>query len=391
MKHSLFQVVMPLCVAAVGAVTAQAANVPSIWNAQTVAAGAYIEYFDALPDWASDQSLVAETITASPRFYAQQTENANKVLAFSTDEVLTNPLRDTGTSEAPVASQTSTVYVEMRCKITPFTDDVTPDAGGSYKVMLFVDKDSNFVAMSPGCDTQKSSGVTASADTYYFITVRFTPEAYLVTISSEDGQTKLTEFTFSRAEPQSYPVQSVCFSGTGKVDDIFASYGDPSRASAYVAPAAPATGGTAEDQAINSWVANQFASNDRLVGANSASLAAAAPIAYLVNEKLVVGSDKNVKVPSAALKVGSFDGGKVSLNLTVDQQAKNGAINGVIKFKAARTYADATAGNWEEVTIEGVTKDFASGTQQIDFSQLIASGYRFFKPVVVADTAPANN
>ncbi|MDY5953934.1 MAG: hypothetical protein SPK06_00685, partial [Kiritimatiellia bacterium] len=70
---------------------------------------------------------------------------------------------------------------------------------------------------------------------------------------------------------------------------------------------------------------------------------------------------------------------------------KNGAINGVIKFKAARTYADAKAGNWEEVTIAGVTKDFASGTQQIDFSQLIASGYRFFKPVVVADTAPANN
>lgn len=391
MKHSLFQVVMPLCVAAVGAVTAQAADVPSIWNAASVTDGAYVEYFDTLPDWATNQSVVDETITDSPRFYAQKTESANKVLSFSTDEVLTNPLIDKGTAKAPVASQTSTVYVEMRCKITPFTDDAIPETGDSYKVMLFVNKDNNFVAMSPGCDNQVSSGVTASSDTYYFITVRFTPETYLVTISSEDGKTKLAEFTFTRADQTEYSVQSVCFSGAGKVDDIFASYGDPSRATAYVAPAAPATGETAEDQAINSWVAEQFASNDRLVGADADTLAAASPVAYLMNEKLVVDSNKKVKVPTAALKVGNFDGNKVSLNLTVDEQGKNGAINGVIKFKAAKTYADAKAGNWELVTIDGVTKDFTSGAQQLDFSKLISSDYRFFKPVVVADTASASN
>lgn len=384
MKQALFQAVMPICVAAVGVVAAHAAGVPSIWNAPVVEDGAYVEYFDVLPSWASGQALEVEELPASTRFYKKDTSTTSSVLAFSTDEILTNTLTMQGSSDAPQASQDTTVYVEMRCKITPFSDEnvPSPDAA-SYKVMLFVDKDNNFVAKTPTA-TQTSSGVTASADVFYYITARFTPEQYLITIS-EDGTTPVASFTFAQESVADYGVNAVCFSGSGKVDDLFASYGDPARATAYVTPPAPATGDGAD--AVNAWVAEQFNRSDRLAKADQDSLAAAAPNAYLVGEKLVVGADNQVQPVNLALKASQFNNGMLSVNLKVNEVGKNGAINGDLCFMAARTYADVKEGNWESVDVDGLTKNFVDGNQEIDISKLTGLGYLFFKPVVVTTAA----
>jgi hypothetical protein len=180
-------------------------------------------------------------------------------------------------------------------------------------------------------------------------------------------------------------LQSISFSGSGLIDDLYVSHGNP----AY-----PGTMGTvpptldgfpgAGGPGVTNWLAQYF-NDGRLAGLADFSAVSAAQLdaAYLLNEPLIGTELAPTNVPYA-FGIQSFDlinptTLRVTFKLETNGAPRSGQINGKIQL-----YGKVLAGDGWQAIGDPVAPTFAGdGTvTPADFS--VSDTYRFFHPTIVA-------
>lgn len=373
-----------LAVHAMGADSA----VPSSWNVAPMTDGAYLESFDAtLPVWAGRVGYNAVTNVfpsmASSSLPARSNAwfGANsKVLQLDTDgSVVTNTFAYPDSN--PVSFADKAVYVDMRVRFDAVTDGPDPSLLSDSKLALFVSSDCKLVAVN-------SAGWTTNANTldtnkWYQVTVRMTNGTYNVLLNDQ--------VVFSglglRSAGTENALQSANFYGTGLIDELYVSHGDPAYAVAgptaalsVTLPSAGSNPPSDEQQTrINVWL-NGFAGLGSLGSMTQDQLS----LAYLLNALNISGNTASAVTYNfgiSAVEMTSPTTLIVTVALTADDTAKEGAINGRIQLQGKVNYDDA---GW--TTLPGAITpsyaDFTAGKATYTYT-IPEGGYRFFRPLIV--------
>ena len=371
--------------------TAQGADsaVPTLWGVAPMTNGAYLESFDtALPLWAGRTGGSVVTNTFSPaitglpaRSNAWFGANNSKVLWLDTaGTVLTNALLHQDNSAVSFAS--SSVYVDMKVKFDAVTDDPAANLLTDTKLALFVSSDCKLVAVHAGGWTTNSAGSFATIDTnqWYQLTIKMSSGKYNVLLNDQVVFSELSLKNGGTANT----LQAANFYGTGLIDELYISHGDPANAvkgptntvPTVAAGSNPPTDG--EQFKINVWLNNNGVAS--LTGLTQDDLS----IAYLLNS--IMASTVN-KVNSYSLGISRFDLISptlltVTVALDVDGVKKsNATINGKIQLQGKVNSGDS----WTTLAgaITPYAADFnADGQATYNFT-IPTGGYRFFKPLIV--------
>jgi hypothetical protein len=175
------------------------------------------------------------------------------------------------------------------------------------------------------------------------------------------------------------------FSGTGLVDELYVSHGDPAYAvtgPTGAIPALPPDGDnppTDEQQTrINVWLDGQ----DAVTSLGSMTQDQLSQ-AYLIGELAV--DEGTASAVSYAFGISKIDLVSptqlvVELQLTSDNGPKSGAINGRVQLQGKSTLAGA----WQDLSgaVTPSYADFTGGKASYTFT-IPAGGYQFFRPMIV--------
>ncbi len=359
-------------------------TVPSSWNVAPMTNGAYREAFETnLPGWAGRSGGSAlSTLTYSeaglPSRSNQWFAAHTKVLQLDTaGTVLTNSVAYPG-AEGEVSFATRAVYVDLRVRFDATTEAPTDDALSGAKMAVFVTANSNLVAVNEGAWTTNTA-VQIDTNAWYQLTIRITNDTFDVFLND-------TQQVFAARPLKNIGVKTLkaaSFYGTGLVDDLYVSHGNPAYAVAGPTGTIPTlpTGGnqpTDEEQTrINVWLDEQDLTS--LSGMTQDQLNEA----YLIDELAISGG---VASPVAyTFGISSFDLAgpaslKVTLSLTTDKGAKTGTINGRVQLQGKTTIG----GEWETLSgaITPSYADFADGKATYTFT-IPEGGYQFFRPLIL--------
>jgi hypothetical protein len=378
-----------MCVCALilhGDARAADSSVPLEWNVGPMTNGAYRESFDGdLPGWVTAGGASALT-DAFPTMEGSDLPvrsniwfGANvKVLQLETDgDVVSNTLAyaDPGGS---VSFTNKPVYMDMRVRFDSLENP--PGAGllDAAKMAVFLASDAKLVAVHAGGVATNAAALDTNK--WYQVTVKLQGGQFDVLLNDA---TVFTGLDLKEAG-EAGTFSSANFYGTGFVDELYVSHGNP----AYVVPgpatsipALPSPGSnppTDEEQTrINAWLsANNIVTLDGSLTQDQLSTA------YLLAHK---GETAVAAVPSydfgiAKINLRSPSSVAVTVQLEVDDAAKEGAINGRIRL-LGKTSIDSEA--WD-VLADAITPqyaDFANGKASYVFT--IPAGYMFFKPQIV--------
>ena len=360
--------------------------VPTLWGVAPMTNGAYLESFDTtLPVWAGRTggsvvtNVFSPAITGLPaRSNAWFGANSAKVLWLNTEgSLLTNSVLHSDDSAVSFAS--SSVYLDMRVKFDALTDDPDTKVMTDSKVALFVSSDCRLVAVHAGGWNTNSTGSFATIDTnrWYQLTVKMSAGKYNVLLND---QVVFSNLWLKNVGPTN-TLQSVNFYGTGLIDELYISHGDPANAVKGPTNTVPTvTAGsnppTDEEQfKINVWLSNNGVTS--LTGLTQDQLSRA----FLLNE-LVDGKPSAVGYSFGISAIDLVSPTKLALtvSLSTDNGVKNGPINGKIQLLGQKTSAE----DW--TTLDGaitpVYENFTNGKASYTFD-IPSGGYRFFKPQIV--------
>ena len=368
--------------------TAQGADsaVPTLWGVAPMTNGAYLESFDtALPVWAGRTGGSAVTNVFSPaitglpaRSNAWFGANNAKVLWLDTaGTVLTNSLLHQDNSAVSFAS--SSVYVDMKVKFDAVTDGPDANLMTDTKLALFVSSDCKLVAVHAGGWTTNSAGSFATIDTnkWYQLTIKMSAGKYNVLLND---QVVFSELSLKNGGTLN-TLQAANFYGTGLIDELYISHGDPANAVKGPTNTVPtvAAGSNpptdAEQFKINVWLNNNGVTS--LTGLTQDQVSQA----FLLNE-LADGKPNAVGYSFGVSEINLVSPTEltVTVSLLTDNGAKNGPINGKIQLLGQKTRTD----DW--TTLDGAItpsyENFTNGKATYTFD-IPSGGYRFFKPQIV--------
>lgn len=380
-----------LCVCAqafTGDARAADSVVPSSWNVAPLTAGAYREPFDAtLPGWAGAVGLSVVTngfpsmsgSSLPTRSNAWFGANA-KVLQLDTEgAVVTNTVAYPDL-EGAVSYGTKPVYVDMRVRFDAMSDGPYPETVAGTKMAVFVSADAKLVAVHANGWT--TNAMTLDTNLWYQLTIKMLNGKFDVLMNDASVFADLDLMNTS-----GNTLAATSFSGTGLIDELYVSHGNPAYAvvgPTGLIPDLPATGGnppTDEQQTrINAWL-DAFAGIDEntVLSMTQDQLSAA----YLIDE---LGGNSATATPVgytfgvSAINLISPTVLVVTAGLTTDNGDKEGPINGRIQLQGKVSIGDV----W--TTLSGAITpsfaDFTAGQATYTFT-IPAGGYQFFRAQIV--------
>ena len=361
--------------------------VPEAWNVGPMTNGAYLESFDgSLPGWANRvgyntvTNVFLPTMGASglpARSNAWFGANAKVMQLETAGEVVTNSLLyQDDTTAVTFASQP--VYVDLRMKFDPLA--VVPDGDllGNVKMALYVSSDFKLVAVHSG-GSQTNATAVIDTNKWYQITVKLQAGAFDVLLNDEVVFSGLNVKNSGIANTLS----SANFYGTGMIDELYVSHGNP----AYLIP-----GPTTTVPALPSG--SNPPTEEELTQVNAwLSEAGVTTLGSLSQEQVNTAYLLDNHTGSTVVAVTGYELGisqielvsptvlTVTASLKVDDVSKVGPINGKIQLLGKVNFADAS---W--VTLgDAITPSFANftaGKATYTFT-IPAGGYKFFKPTIV--------
>lgn len=367
---------------------AQAADsvVPSAWNVAPMQAGACLEAFDAAlpPTWAgrAGVSVVTNqypTMTGLP-VRANEWFGANaKVLRLDTEGAVVSNTVAYPASEGAVSFASKPIYVDMRIRFDVMTDTPTPEALAGSKLAVFVASDAKLVAVHE--NGWITNSVATDTNLWHQLTIKMLNGVYDVLLNEQVVFSRLLIRNVGAANT----LGATCFCGTGLIDNLYISHGDPAYAvtgPTGTIPSLPAPGSNppsdVEQTQINAWL-DGLNSVTSLSNLTQDELS----LAYLLNE--LDESSGEALDPVYTFGISALDLVTpttlvVTASLTTGSGAKSGTINGKIQLQGKVNMGDG----W--TTLSGAITpsfaDFTNGQATYTFT-IPADGYQFFKPLIV--------
>lgn len=367
---------------------AQAADsvVPSAWNVAPMQAGACLEAFDAAlpPTWAgrAGVSVVTNqypTMTGLP-VRANEWFGANaKVLRLDTEGAVVSNTVAYPASEGAVSFASKPIYVDMRIRFDVMTDTPTPEALAGSKLAVFVASDAKLVAVHE--NGWITNSVATDTNLWHQLTIKMLNGVYDVLLNEQVVFSGLLIRNVGAANT----LGATCFCGTGLIDNLYISHGDPAYAvtgPTGTIPSLPAPGSNppsdVEQTQINAWL-DGLNSVTSLSNLTQDELS----LAYLLNE--LDESSGEALDPVYTFGISALDLVTpttlvVTASLTTGSGAKSGTINGKIQLQGKVNMGDG----W--TTLSGAITpsfaDFTNGQATYTFT-IPADGYQFFKPLIV--------
>ncbi len=368
-----------------GEVRAADSSVPLEWNVGPMRSGAYLEAFEgvAVPAWAGAVgfnvlSNYYPAMTGLPVRSNAWFDAGSKVLQLETaGEVVTNTLAHSDASAVTYTNQP--VYVDLRMKFDPLSTAPEEELMANVKMALFVSSEGKLVAVHNGGSATNST--VLDTNKWYQVTVKLEDGLFDVLLNDVQIFSNLAVKNAGTANTLS----SANFYGTGLIDELYVSHGNP----AYLIPGPtaaipdlPADGSnppTDEEQTrINKWLNGYPAVTTLSLTQDELSMA------YLLDDLNVLNGTNGVAV-TYSFGISKFDlTSPTSLNVTVkldvDAGAKDGPINGRIQLQGKATIG----ASWTTLAgaITPAFADFTNGEATYTFT-IPANGYKFFKPLIV--------
>jgi hypothetical protein len=371
---------------------AQAANsyIPSDWNVAPMTSGAYREAFDStLPTWATNGLSMATnafvSITGMPARSNAWFGSNVKVLQLDTDgKVITNTLAYSG--EGAVSFGTTPVYVDVRIKFDAMTDVPDPSLLEGVKLAVYVTSEAKLVAVHAAGAT--TNDTVLDTNKWYQLTIKMRTDGKYDVLTNDVVVSAFSGLAL-KSGGNNNQLAAVSFYGTGLVDELYVSHGDPAytvTGPTTAIPTLPATGTNApsasEQTRINAWLSGNAGVTP------STSLAALSKddlnSAFLLN---ALGGDSANAAPVAytfgitAIDVVSPTRLVVTVMLVANGSNKSGPINGKIQLQGKVNNSDPS---WTTLSgaITPTYADFTAGKATYTYT-IPAGGYRFFKPQIV--------
>lgn len=393
MKNCLFQlnrkpIWFLICASLFAVVCAGVLNaaetVPDAWNVAPIKDGAYLESFEGqLPDWAgaTGASVITNQYPTKTGSDFPQRTNAwfgagTKVLALATEgATISNKLQNS--NAGAVSFATEPVYVDMKVRFDPTDAEFDPTSLSGYKLAVFVNSEANLVAAHSG-------GSSTNA------TVLETNQWHQITLKMQNGlcdvyrnDTLVFEDITPNSSGTANVLDAVSFNGTGYVDELYVSRGDPAYAvegATTAIPPLPVDGDnvpTAEQQTrVNKWLSDQSGLTD--LGTMTQDQLSQA---YLVNSiKTPTAVADDIVFGISGIDLISETSVRITARLSVDSTLKAGAINGRIQLLGKVDKGDSWSALSGAVSPDSVS--FTAG--EVTFTYTIpAGGYKFFKGQII--------
>ena len=379
-----------LCVLAAALHTdAQAADsiVPTEWNVGPMRSGAYLEAFDgALPAWAAGIGFSAVTNVFPDMSGSGLPIRSNvwfdanvKVLQLETDgNVVTNTVAYTN---GPVTFASQPVYVDVRIKFDPLVNTPEQEMLDNSKMALFLTSDAKLVVVHDG--GASTNGTALDTNKWHQVTVKLENGTFDVLLNDAVVFSDLTLKNVGAANT----LASANFYGTGLLDELYVSHGNPAylvpgptSAIPELPPAGPNPPSDEEQTMINAWLSGYAGiTSGTALNMTQDQLS----MAYLLDE---LGGDETEATAVAysfgiaKIDMNSPDSLVVTLALKVDDAEKEGAINGKIQLQGKVDIDDG----WTllDGAITPAFADFEGGLATYTFN-IPAGGHKFFKPLIV--------
>ena len=364
-----------------GDVQAADSEVPLAWNVSPMQAGAYREAFETtVPAWAAAVGFNVlsndyPAMTGLPERSNVWFAAGSKVLQLETDgEVVSNTLAY-ATSGDPVSFSGKPVYVDLRMKFDPLVNAPDPELLANSKMALFLTPDAKLVAVHAGGALTNATALDTNK--WYQVTVKLQDSLFDVLVNDEAVFSGLSV----KAAGVANTLASANFYGTGLIDDLYVSHGDP----AYAVPGPtdnvpplpePETLADEELTRVNAWLSD--GNVEDLDGLSQAQI----NTAYLLDSlnEGEVDPVESYTFGISKIEMASPTQLNVTVSLTVDSVAKAGAVNGRIQLQGKVALGDA----WT-VLGSAITPSFAeftNGSATYSFD-IPAGGYAFFQPLIV--------
>lgn len=373
------------CLVADNALAADS-TVPSSWNVAPMTNGAYREAFETnLPGWAglvgasvlSNQTYATAGLpTRSNEWFAVH----QKVLQLDTEgSVLTNTVAYPG-AEGPVSFASKPLYVDMRVRFDALTETPSAATLAGAKMAIFVSSDKKLVVIHNGGWTTNATELDTNL--WHQVTVKMSGSTFDVLVDDQ-ANPAFTGLTLMNVGANVLAAASFC--GTGLIDDLYVSHGNPAYAvtgPTGTIPALPADGAnppTDEEQTrINVWLDNK--STLTSLGTMTQDELSAAYLINELTEEEGVGSAVDYEFGIAAIDLASPTQVIVQLSLNSDSGPKTGPINGRVQLQGKTTLN----GTWADLSgaITPSYADFTNGKASYTFA-IPAGGYQFFRPQIV--------
>ena len=177
----------------------------------------------------------------------------SKVLQLETDgEVVSNTLAY-ATSGDPVSFSGKPVYVDLRMKFDPLVNAPDPELLANSKMALFLTPDAKLVAVHGGGASTNATALDTNK--WYQVTVKLQDSLFDVLVNDEAVFSGLSVKTAGAENT----LASANFYGTGLIDELYVSHGNPAYAvpgptNAVPALPEPATLADEELTRVNAWL-----------------------------------------------------------------------------------------------------------------------------------------
>jgi hypothetical protein len=303
-----------------------------------------------------------------------------KVLKLDTEgTILTNAVAYPG-AEGAVSFASSPVYVDMKVRFDAITEPPSPTTLAGSKMAVFVSPESKLVVIHAGGWTTNT--VTLDTNTWHQLTVKMQGSTFDLLVDDQ-AIPAFTGLNLMNVGANTLAAASFC--GTGLIDDLYISHGNPAYAvtgPTGTIPTLPDPGAnppTDEEQTrINVWLDGQ-----NTVTSLSNLTQDELSMAYLLNE--LQESSGEALDPVYTFGVSVIDLVTpttlvVTASLTTGSGAKNGAINGKIQLQGKVDINDG----WTTLggAITPSYADFTDGEATYTFT-IPEGGYQFFRAIIV--------
>jgi len=304
-----------------------------------------------------------------------------KVMQLDTEgSVVTNTVAYPG-AEGAVSYASRPVYVDMRVRFDAMSDGPQQEVLAGTKMAIFVSSDSKLVAVH--ADGWTTNAMVLDTNKWHQLTIKMLNGKFDVLMNDE---AVFSNLSLMNSEGNTLAATSFC--GTGLIDELYVSHGNP--AYAVVGPTgpipqlpAPGDNPPSDEQQtrINAWL-------DGLAGVDANTeldmTQDQLSQSYLLNE---LGGDSETATPAVVETFGiqtielvTATEVVITVKLATDAGAKNGGINGKIQLQGKVGINDG----W--TTLAGAITpsyaDFTGGLATYTFD-IPEGGYQFFRALIV--------
>lgn len=363
-------------------------NVPLNWNVSTSTNGAYLEDFNAVPNWASVAGQTISSVTDRTGPFPSRSNvwfaaaAVTNVLLLDGNTAVTNCFTNTAGN---VSFATNAVFTDMKIKFYPLADVDVPssDTLQTCKLAIYVNANSNLVAAVYGTPCKyNTNAIALNLSNWYQMTVRLNNGLFNVLTNDVPAFTGLS---LNNSVGVQNALSNIVISGAGSLDELYVSYGNPAYVGTMggVPPASLGSFPTNVDASVTNWLANFF-NNGSLVSSgavfsqfNKSQLDAA----FLLG--ILGGTSTNPEPTTNLFSVVSINmtsPTNVTLvcSLTTNSAPFTGvSIVGGIQLQGKQSWA---ATSWTNVS-DVLTPSFVSGSATCNFT--VTNGYHFFHPLIV--------